>query len=379
MTCRIALLMATLLFLPSCTHHQQATPDQISAIAGAWKCRLIEPRDEPFSLITQFSMRPDSSLSRSLTYEIAPRSRVWSDETDVIINDRIVRWAEHEGILNDTQDTIHVTWSEPYGKTKWIYVRDRSVDSLMTRLSSRSNQLYRYLPPKPLDDGWPCENIESLNADNSRIIRLVQDILDGEHDDIHSLLIAKDGRLVLEEYFASNGSAHGPFITEMFRDKVHHLASTTKSVTSLLVGIAIDHQHITSVEDPIHRYLPAYSSLFTEAKKTIRICDLLTMTPGFELRQFGVSDDQNDGMQMWSEADVIRFVLAKPLVATPGSRFNYSNGAPTVTGAIIKNAVEKDVRKFAEDVLFRPLGISKYVWTNYPDGSIETDGGLALR
>lgn len=76
---------------------------------------------------------------------------------------------------------------------------------------------------------------------------------------------------------------------------------------------------------------------------------------------------------------MIGFVLQKPLEAEPGKKFNYTNGVPTVTGAIIKNAVGMDVRKFAEKYLFQPLGITQYVWTSYPDGSIETDGGLALR
>jgi CubicO group peptidase (beta-lactamase class C family) len=106
---------------------------------------------------------------------------------------------------------------------------------------------------------------------------------------------------------------------------------------------------------------------------------MLTMTPGFQWRQFGVSDAQNDGMHMWETRDVIRYVLQKPLDAEPGQKFNYTNGVPTVTGAIIKNAVAMEVSAFAEKYLFHPLGISEYVWTSYPDGSIETDGGLALR
>lgn len=147
----------------------------------------------------------------------------------------------------------------------------------------------------------------------------------------------------------------------------------------MLVGIAIDQGYIHSVEEPIFRYLQAYVSSFNEEKKQIRIRDMLTMTPGFEWHQFGVSDAKNDGMRMWHVDNVIRFVLEKPLEAEPGAEFNYSNGVPTVTGAIIKNAVGMEVREFAKHYFFRPLAISEYLWTSYPDGSIETDGGLALR
>jgi CubicO group peptidase (beta-lactamase class C family) len=103
------------------------------------------------------------------------------------------------------------------------------------------------------------------------------------------------------------------------------------------------------------------------------------MTPGFTWRQFGVSESQNDGMQMWWTDDVIGYVLRKSLETEPGKKFNYTNGVPTVTGEIIKNSSKLEVSNFAEKYLFHPLGIYEYIWTSYPDGSIETDGGLALR
>jgi CubicO group peptidase (beta-lactamase class C family) len=77
--------------------------------------------------------------------------------------------------------------------------------------------------------------------------------------------------------------------------------------------------------------------------------------------------------------DVIEFVLSKPVVAEPGNKFNYSNGVATVVGTVIKNACGMDVDRFAQETLFSPLGIDGFLWTRYPDGSIETDGGLALR
>jgi CubicO group peptidase (beta-lactamase class C family) len=249
----------------------------------------------------------------------------------------------------------------------------------MTRLYADVATPYRYKVPELRDDGWQCADLTASGIDKTGIVKLVQEITDGEHDDIHSLLIVRDNKLVVEEYFAAHGTKHSRFITDLFRDKPHHLASTTKCVTSTLVGIAIDHGFIKDVAEPIYHYLPAYTSLFTEDKRKIKIDHMLTMTPGFEWHQTGVSDAHNDGMQMWNTDDVIRFVLQKPLDAQPGRKFNYTNGVPTVTGAVIKNAVGMEVRKFAEQYLFHPLGITDYVWTSYPDGSIETDGGLALR
>jgi CubicO group peptidase (beta-lactamase class C family) len=300
-------------------------------------------------------------------------------DLDVSVSNGKVLWDHYEGVLSENKDTMTVVYEHGREKSLWRFVRKRSADSLMAELLAESDSSYEYTPPETLDDGWACGDLATSGIEKTRIGELIEEIRDGKHDDVHSLLVVKDGRLVVEEYFAVNGEKHGPVTTRIFRDRVHHLASTTKSVTSTLVGIAVDKGYIKDVDEPIFRFLPAYNSLFDEEKRRIRIRDMLTMTPGLEWRQFGVSDASNDGMQMWHTDDVIRYVLQKPIDAEPGKTFNYSNGTPTVTGAILRNAVGKEVIAFAEEHLFHPLGITTYSWTSYPDGSIETDGGLALR
>jgi len=362
-----------------CDGQQTENREVLKSIAGCWKGRQIARFDRPYSEQILFSLRPDGSLAQSMIYEIGPRSRVWILNSDVTVQEGKIRWDHQEGVLSENKDSMRVTRGLRDYQTTWLFVRERSADSLMVRLRDDIAEPYVYQMPDVRNDGWPCADLTESGMDNTKILKLVEDIMRGDHDDIHSLLIVKDHKLVVEEYFAAKGKKHGPFITGLFRDKAHHLASTTKCVTSTLVGLAIDHGFIKGVQDPIHRYLPAYGSLFGDDKKRIRISDMLKMTPGFEWHQFGVPDAQNDGMQMWETDDVIRFVLQKPLDAELGKKFNYTNGVPTVTGAILKNAVGMEVGRFAEEYLFQPLGISEYVWTSYPDGSIETDGGLALR
>ena len=372
----LSLLVLTCL---GCDEQRVKNPEILKALAGSWKARHISNLNRPYSLLTLFTIRPDSSLALSLELETAPRSRVWTFDSDVTIRGEEILWGDYKGLLDKSRDTLTATKDELGGPTNWLFVRDTSADSLMKQLYSLTSEPYEYRAPEELNDGWSCSDMAAVGLAQERIIDLTNEISRGKHDDIHSLLIVKDNKLVVEEYFAANGSKRGPFITRLFRDKVHHLASTTKSVTSTLVGIAIDQGFINKATDPIYHYLPEYTSFFDDDKKQIKICDMLTMTPGFEWRQFGVSDDKNDGMQMWHTENVIKFVLEKPLEAAPGKKYNYTNGVPTVTGAIIKNAVEMEVASFAEQYLFQPLGISNYVWTSYPDGSVETDGGLALR
>lgn len=373
------ILLFIFFYIAGCNRNTPKNTRDLAEIAGCWQGGQVSKLNRPYSEWRLFSWQPDSSLALTMIYEIGPRSRVWNFDIEVIVREGKIRWKYHEGFLSENRDTMTV-WKEYRGeKSLWRFVRHRSADSLMAQLLAYTAEAYVYRAPENQNDGWLCADLAATGMNQARIVELIEEIRDGDHGDIHSLLIVKNNQLVVEEYFALNGEKHGPLVTGLFRDKVHHLASTTKSVTSTLVGIAIDRGFIKDVEEPIYHYLPAYTSLFNEEKKRIRIRDMLTMTPGFEWHQFGVPDDRNDGMRMWRSDDVIRLVLEKPLEAAPGEKFNYTNGVPTVTGAIIKNAAGMEVSQFAEKFLFHPLGIFAYVWTSYPDGSIETDGGLALR
>jgi CubicO group peptidase (beta-lactamase class C family) len=104
------------------------------------------------------------------------------------------------------------------------------------------------------------------------------------------------------------------------------------------------------------------------------------MTPGWAWEQFKYpwSDPRNNAAAMWNTADVIKYVLERPLAARSGKKFKYSNGAPVVLGEVLHNACRLEVDKLAEKYLFKPLGISRYQWSRYFDGTLETDGGLAL-
>ncbi|MBP1654306.1 MAG: hypothetical protein H6Q28_862 [Bacteroidetes bacterium] len=379
MSQRWRLLVLSFLWIAGCGREPPGDPRDLEAIAGCWEATEISRPDRPPSEWALFSLRPNGSLALALTYELGTRCRVRMPDLDVSVHDGKVVWDHHEGLLGASRDTMEVTYARGRERSRWQFVRRRSADSLMAELLADPGSPYAYRPPEYLEDGWECGAIEAVGIKQGPIADLIEEIRDGEHGDIHSMLVVKDGRLVVEEYFAVNGRKHGRLVTGLFRDRVHHLASTTKSVTSTLVGIAVDKGYIPDVEEPIFRFLPAYDTLFDQQKRRIRVRDMLTMTPGFEWRQFGVSDDRNDGMQMWHTPDVIRYVLQKPLETEPGTRYNYTNGTPTVTGAILRSAVGMEVPAFAEEYLFGPLGITEYSWTSYPDGSLETDGGLALR
>lgn len=375
---RLPICLLILSFI-SCHTHPAVDKGILKDILGCWRGEIIVnnvPRPAEMRL---FSTRSDGSLAISVVYELGTRSRIWASDTDVTISGNDIAWEGCRGTLDTSRDVMRMTKAAQGEKSEWLFVRDPGSDALMERIRADQGRPWTYTVPAERDDGWRVADLNDAGFEKAKIADFLERVARGKHNDIHSLVIVRDGKLVLEEYFAGRGKFRGPVIADIFRDRVHHLASTTKTVLSSLVGIAIDQGFIQGVEDPIYRYLPSYAPLLNEEKKKIRVKHMLTMTPGFEWDQFGSGPRPNDSQAMWNCGDVVQYVLNKRLEAEPGLKFKYSNGVPTVMGVILKNASGLEVGVFAESRLFQPLGISKYLWTSYPDGSVETDGGLALR
>lgn len=357
------------------------TSSSYKDIIGCWKGGQVTQTARPDEEYRLFSQKSDGSLEISFCYESGPRSRVWDFDIDVSYEYPAISWLAHTGTVNTDKDTMTILKEWKGESSTWIFSRFQEADLFISQLKSAIGKTYQYTLPEKRNDGWVCTDLEDEGIDKEKIAAFMSRIVQGKHNDIHSVLVAKNGRLILEEYFATQGKRFGPFVTSVFRDKTHHLASTTKGILSTLIGIAIDLGKIKNVDEPIFKYLPEYAHLFTEEKKQIQIKHMLTMTAGLKWEQFQYpwDDPRNNGAAMWKCEDVNAYVLERPQDAEPGEKYTYSNGLPIVLGAVLKNSCDMDVDKFAEKYLFGPLGISEFLWTRYPDGSLETDGGLALR
>ena len=102
---------------------------------------------------------------------------------------------------------------------------------------------YTYRVPDEIDDGWKTASLSDENVDPQKINELMQDILLRRYKNIHSVLLVKNGKLVLEEYF------HG-----YDRETMHELHSVSKSITSILVGIAVDKKMIPNVDKKVYEF-----------------------------------------------------------------------------------------------------------------------------
>lgn len=220
--------------------------------------------------------------------------------------------------------------------------------------------------PPGLNDGWAVAAPAEVGLDPTRLARLTESIHRGEFGNVHALLIERDGKLIYEEYFRGKDWAWGSELgsVQFGRASLHDLRSVTKSVVSTLVGIAIDRGLISSVEAPLRELLPHRAHLLGGEKGEIRLRDVLTMSAGLEWDEWSVpyTDPANDERRLFAAEDPVGFVLERPLVDQPGSRFVYSGGLTQLLAAVVEEATGRELEGFARESLFRPLGIYDVVW-----------------
>ncbi|MBS4216782.1 serine hydrolase [Bacillus sp. FJAT-49711] len=137
-------------------------------------------------------------------------------------------------------------------------------------------------------------------------------------------------------------------------NKLHKINSVTKSIVSILIGIAIDEGLIKNVQTPIVTYFPNLE----ETKKLITIEHLLTMTPGFKWEEFG--DWGGRPFPMINSHNWVQFVLDKELTTAPGEKMAYNSGCSHLLSAIIQKVSGTTLEKYAFEKLFKPLAINEY-------------------
>lgn len=225
------------------------------------------------------------------------------------------------------------------------------------------------LTPVAATDEWPSATPESEGLDPAPLVDLVNRIHRRDYGAIHSLLVVRNGRLVVEEYFSGWAA-----------DVVHTQQSISKSVTSLLVGLAIQAGRLR-LDDRVTSFFPSYVPIanLDDRKGAMTVRDLLTMRSGLDWSE---STYAGSPLQRMNDCrcDWLRFILDWPMREPPGSRWEYISGSSILLGGIVGAATGQRIDRFAEDRLFGPLGVTGASWfQGLPDGLPHTGGGLQLR
>ena len=233
-----------------------------------------------------------------------------------------------------------------------------------------------------LRDGWTRTGAGEAGLDQRALCGLDQFIARWPRANIHSVVIARHGHIAFERYYAGNDEHWGTPVgsVRFAADVKHDLRSITKSVVSLLVGIAAGEGRFPALDSSVLDFFPEYRSLRTPAKAALTFRHLLTMSAGLEWDESLLyNDPRNSEIRMIASSDPVGFVLKQPLATTPGSTFNYNGGATTVLGAALERGVRSRMEDYARERLFRPLAITDTEWVRMPNGLTSAASGLRMR
>jgi CubicO group peptidase (beta-lactamase class C family) len=166
------------------------------------------------------------------------------------------------------------------------------------------------------------------------------------------------------QIFRNNCEVDEGLLNPVTSDIPWEIFSSTKSVISILTGIAYDH-HKLALNDPIGMFLPTGPGWGDAAHRAITIRDLLTETAG--LRESILTEFASTG----TDPNIAQEALAQPLVHKPGTYFEYTQRVPDLLAYVVQRAVGEDLQAFAQQYLFSPIGIpsDSYIWLRDRSGN----------
>ena len=218
---------------------------------------------------------------------------------------------------------------------------------------------------RPGRSSWPTASPESQGFDSRLLAGLIDRVRERQLP-LHRLVVIRRGQLILDATLYPDAP-----------DRPHDEASVTKSITSLLIGIAIDQGYIDSVHQPVTDLLPATAQGRADTRHAaITVEHLLTMTSGLDC---GFEPGERELAAMRRSDDWAAFALSLPMRATPGSTYAYCSCNNHLLSAILSARTRMSALAFAQMYLFGPLEISAARWPADGKGRSHGWGDLHLR
>lgn len=233
---------------------------------------------------------------------------------------------------------------------------------------------YVYAPPLAFDDGWQTATLEDVGISRDGIQKFVQMIIDTPIDsvssqEVHGVLVARRGKLVLEEYF------HGEH-----REKPHDTRSAAKSLTATLFGAAVKAGIPVDVSSPVYRVMNGgtFPPDLDPRKKALTVEHLLTMSSGLDCDD---DDPKSPGGEDFmldesGEPDFYKFTLALKMIREPGEKAVYCSVQPNLVGGVLQRASGQSLPVLFQKLLAEPLEIKRYYMNLTPTGAAYMGGGV---
>lgn len=241
---------------------------------------------------------------------------------------------------------------------------------------------YAYTPPVDNGDGWVVASLADEGMDEALITTMMQRVLDGTYPGIDAVAIARNNKLVLHQQVRTGTGDFDPWAGNTDPER-HILHSTSKSVTSALIGIAIDQGHIASTAVPFYDLFNyAVYDNWDPRKAAMTLEDALTMRLGLEWDEWSLpyTDPENDLIFLENNnADWAKALLDLPITSDPGSVFTYNTAATIAIGQALENATGIPMADYANQYLFYPMDIFDALWARSPTTLPIGGSGLYLK
>ena len=197
--------------------------------------------------------------------------------------------------------------------------------------------------PTASDPTAPATSVSAHPVVPAEVEKRIQEFLDldytGGFDQVRAILVSVHDRPVFERYYHSSAATTG------------NVFSVTKSVMSMLIGIAIDERKLGGVDQTLAELLPAYAATMPSAVKAVTLRQVLTMTAG-------LPPDPPDLPAFATTGDWVAAILEEGIQQPAGQGFAYSSAGSHLLSAILKQATGRSTLDYARAKLFTPLGIS---------------------
>lgn len=311
---------------------------------------------------------PEYNLGRGVTYDV----KLEGDA--VVLSDPGRKGWALNGHLDDETGQLRIDWQ---GIGVFPFTRRDRDDAIGHYASTPAGSQRAYRVPVPDDDGWSTASLDEVDMQAAPLMDLQQQVASSTPAPgeplLHSLLVARHGKLVFETYF------HG-----FSREQAHDMRSAGKSFASLLVGMAIDHGADLSAETTVLSMFPEYAQLdhVDQNKRAVTVGDLMDMSSGLACDDGNPGspggEDKMQGQQ--AERDWYRYTLNLPTVQPPGAdQAVYCSAGINLLGGVVRNATGRRLIDLFQDWIAKPMQMRGHHINLMPDGDAYLAGGIHMR
>jgi len=252
-------------------------------------------------------------------------------------------------------------------------------------------------------NGWTRSHPDAAGLDEKLLSALDSDIASGKYSLVDTFAVYRCGTVAFEraythdyaKIYAKEASERGPLNAHLsgwynyfdprwhpyyHGTDLHSMQSVTKTVSSIIVGIAMTRGDFKATLDTalLNYFEPGKVKNVDERKRRIALRHVLTMTTGLDWNEEVAYDDpKNDASLMEAADDWVQYVIDRPMAHEPGKVFNYSSGVSELLAYIFEKETGEDIEQYGAKYLFSPLGMDHF-WKRSPLGVVDTEGGLFL-